>query len=300
MLKIVRITIFFFATVSAIAFASESPTESSVAFFAEHEGGLYLFNTIKRNLRKLDVGLSNIGNLSYSANLNLLAFEGTGVHGQLKSLYLLDLINSKKELIYKAKSNHSLYRPEFTPDGQHLYAVNYSSGIHKFSFADRTWEKTQVSGVENLNPQRVTFSESGRKAAISPGDFGGFLIADVENNSFIVKGRVLDNFDSCISPRWIGENTIVFAGRKNPGLQFIWKLDISTGAVTQITHSPIAARDFLSVSKRGDKIIFTGTTAGTTRKFKWRLWQVGIDGSGLSQLTKGGELSSHLSPVWIE
>jgi hypothetical protein len=248
-------------------------------------------------MRELNVGLSDIGNLAYAGTKDLLAFEGAKGHEQPHSLYLLHLKGNKVELIYKeASGKPSLYRPQFDPKGDHLYALNYSDGIYRYSLANRTWEKVRVSGIESLNTQGLSFSKSGRKVAISPGDFKGFYIARVENGEFSVEEHVLTDFSSCISPQWIGDEGVVFAGRKEAGLQYLWKVELPSGKLVQITGPPIEVRDFLTLSKDEKTIVFTATG----KQLEWRLWEVSIDGTGLKQLTRGGSLSGHLSPVWIE
>ena len=295
MLRTTRLLIIFFSVLTTPTIASEAVNKGKVAFFAEHEGGLFVLNTVDGSIRSVSVGFLGIGDLAYSPKSNLLAFVGASSHSELSSLYLLDLESNKKELIYKSQANHTLYRPAFDRTGQYLYAVNYESGIHKYSLASKTWNKVKVSGIKDLNPQGIAFSSSGKKVAISPGNFEGLIIANVESDRLEVIGYLLKEFGTCINPQWIDENSLVFAGRATPGLQFLWKLDIYSEKLTQITHPPLGVRDFLSLSKDGDKIVFTGTT-----EREWRLWQVNIDGTELLQLTKGGELSSHLSPVWVE
>jgi len=152
-----------------------------------------------------------------------------------------------------------------------------------------------IIGSSSLNPQGLSFSKSGDKVALSPGNFQGFLVGNVKDGTIIIKEHVLADF-SCISPRWAGENDLIFAGRRAAGLQFIWKYDLATKKITQLSQPPIGSRDFLDLSNDERTIVFTGTS----EKLEWRLWKIAIDGSDLKLLTRGGELSSHLSPVWIE
>lgn len=268
-----------------------------IAFFAEHEGGLHMLDHATGEIRQIDVGLLNIGDLSYSKQRHLLAFEGARGHEQPHSLYLLDLKRNKKERIFQGLDHkEQLYRPSFDPSGQFLYAVNYFKGVYRYSLEKKDWTSVPVIGTSTLNPQGLSFSKSGDKVTISPGKFQGFLIGNVVNGTIVIKEHVLTGFNSCISPRWAGENTIIFAGRKVPGLQFLWKIDLTSKKVTQISQPPIGSRDFLALSNDEKTIVFTATP----EELEWRLWQISADGSGLKQLTKGGDLSSHLSPVWIE
>ena len=97
-------------------------------------------------------------------------------------------------------------------------------------------------------------------------------------------------------PRWIDDRSIVFAGRHSSGYQSLWKLDLESGEAIRLTRSPLGTRDYLALSGQRDKIVFSASSVDR----QWRLWQVGIDGSDLRQITRGGEHSGHLSPVWIE
>lgn len=297
LIKIVCTLMLGVGMLAANALAGENEFPRKVAFSAEHEGGLHLLDYMSGKIRQLNVGLLNIGDLDYASSKNLLAFETAEGHEGPRSLYLFHLKNNKLEHIYKEiPGKSSLYRPKFDPKGDYLYALNYSDGIHRYSLSGRTWEKLRISGIESLNPQGLSFSKTGRKAAISPGNFKGFHIARVENGEFSVEEHVLRDFSSCTSPQWIEDEAIVFAGRKEAGLQFLWKLGISSGRLTQITGAPLGARDFLTLSKDEKTIVFTATG----KQLEWRLWEVSVDGTGLRQLTQGGPLSSHLSPVWIE
>ena len=265
-----------------------------IAFFAEHEGGLHILDYATGQIKQIDVGMLNVGDLVYSRKRNLLAFEGSKEHEEPQSLYILDLRTNKKERIFKATGDY-VYRPRFEPTGQFLYAVNYDKGIYRYSFTTKKWISVPIIGSSSLNPQGLSFSKSGDKVALSPGNFQGFLVGNVKDGTIIIKEHVLADF-SCISPRWAGENDLIFAGRRAAGLQFIWKYDLATKKITQLSQPPIGSRDFLDLSNDERTIVFTGTS----EKLEWRLWKIAIDGSDLKLLTRGGELSSHLSPVWIE
>ena len=228
--------------------------------------------------------------------INKLVFEGSGGHFSPQSLYILDLQNHRSHLIIDSNTKARLYRPKFHPNGEYLYAVNYDEGIFRYSLSSEKWAKMEVSAMNSLNPQGLSISKSGGTALISPGNFKGFLLAGVKGNVFQVKKHILKDFDSCISPRWAGDDVIYFAGRKKAGLQFIWSYKLKTEKLVQLTQPPIGARDFLSLSQDEKQIVFTGTG----EPVEWRLWFIFTDGTGIKPLTEGGSLSSHLSPVWIK
>ena len=272
-------------------------SDPQIAFFAEHEGGLHIFDFDSGKIDRLDVGMSNVGNLDFHSGKKLLVFEGSNGHHVPRSLYIYDFKSQKVEKIYKSTSyDDVIYRPKFHPNGEHLFAVNYNNGIFIYSFSKKTWNKVKVDGNSRYHAKGISFSRTGNKVAISTGSSWGFLIAEVENDRFTVKDFILEEFRSCTSARWQDDNTIIFAGRKKPGRQYVWKYSIDDKDLIQLTNDPVGARDFLTLSKDGKTVVFTGTD----KNFEWRLWKISSNGNDLQKLTHGGNLSSHLSPVWIE
>jgi Tol biopolymer transport system component len=271
----------------------------SIAFAAEHDGGLHYLELSSGQTHKVVFGQGNVSDLAYSERRQQLAFFASKYHGLPRSLYLLDVNTGRTTVLLNAKANRNeLYRPAFEPSGQYLYALNYSNGIFRYSFKLREWSQVRVLGREQLNPQGLSFSKSGRRAAISHDRFAGFLIAQVSDAGLRIEREVLSDFNSVTSPHWLDEEVIVFAGRKQPGLQFVWKINLSSDAVEQLTTAPIAARDFLSLSNDSKSVVFTGTKED--EPLEWRLWKVTLEKSGALPLTKGGKLSSHLFPTFIE
>lgn len=285
------IVLVFFANIST-AYSQEG----KIVFFAEHEGGMHLLDLATGKLSEINLGLSNIGNIDFNEKINKLVFEGSGGHFTPRSLYILDLQSHTKHLIIDSNTKERLYRPKFHPNGEYLYAVNYTEGIFRYSLSSKKWAKMKVAGINSLSPQGLSISKSGETALISPGNFKGFLLASVNNDGFEIKKKILTDFDSCISPRWAGDDVIYFAGRKKAGLQFIWSYNLKAEKLVQLTQPPIGARDFLSLSPSGKEIVFTGTG----EQVEWRLWYISTEGAGIKPLTKGGSLSGHLSPVWIK
>lgn len=286
--------------------ADKSPCKT-IAFTAGFEGELKLLDCASGRIRRLDVGQVAASSLAYSRTRNLLAFDEAEGHDGSGSIYLLDLKTMDVEHIYNGEP--SLHGPRFDHEGSCLYAGSFFDGIYRYCLASRAWEKIRISGLDSLspNPMGLSFSKSGRKVAISlgyavgkapivPGAPKGFYIASVENGEFTVQDRVAIDFWDCTSPQWVGDEEIVFAGRKEEGVQYIWKLDLASGTLEQITEGPVGSLGFLSLSRDEKIIVFTG--AG--EKLEWKLWQVSIDGTGLKQLTGGDPHSGHLSPVWIE
>ena len=271
----------------------------AIAFAAEHEGGLHYVEPPSGQVHNIAFDQQNVGDLAYSHERRQLAFLASKSHGARNSLYLMNVDTGDSTVLLNGRENRNeLYRPTFDPTGQFLYALNYSAGIFRYSFKQRRWENVKVFGRDSLNPQGLSFSKSGHRAAISHGRFVGLLIADVSNDGLNIQREVLTDFESVISPRWLSDDVLVFAGRRKAGLQFLWKLDLNSGAVEQLTSAPIAARDFLSLSRDGKTVVFTGTKDG--EPLEWRLWETPTDKGAPKQLTTGGQLSSHLFPTLID
>jgi len=273
--------------------------KGAIAFAAEHEGGLHYVLPPSGEVHNVPFDKQNVADLAYSQKRGELAFFASKSHGPRGTLYLMNVATGHSKILLSAKENRNeLYRPTFDPSGDYLYAVNYSNGIFRYSFPGHRWEKVKVLGRDGLNPQGLSFSPSGHKAAISQGEFVGLLIAEVEGDRLRIQREVLSDFQSVISPRWLSDDALVFAGRRKPGLQFLWKLDLKSGSVEQLTSAPVGARDFLTLEADGKTVVFTGTREGDP--LEWRLWEASTDKTPAKQLTAGGKLSSHLFPTFID
>jgi hypothetical protein len=298
---LLRVLMLLTAAFGTWEFAAENISLPKIAFSTEFEGGLYQLDPSSGKSSKIDVGKLDVGLLDYSPQIQVLAFEGSAAHEQPPSLYLLHLKGHKKECIHKVdpKSFRTFFiNPKFDPKGEYLYAVNQMDGIYRYSLSEKNWKRVQVSGAtKDLNPGGVTLSKSGRQAAISSANYNGLLIAKVEKDGFIIQKHVLNEFiHPCSAPQWIGDESIVFAGRTEPGLEYIWKLDLKSGEVTRITNPSVGTQGLLSLSKDEKGIVFRATAAN---ELEWGLWLVSVDGTGLKQLTKGGEFG-YRCPVWME
>lgn len=268
-----------------------------IAFVTEFDGKVHTLDYATKDTRSLEVGKLHVKTLAYSHGTGMLAFEAVKRHDELASLYLLNIKDGKKHRIYAVRSDHpELIRPTFDPGSRYLYALNYFAGIFRYSLSQHIWEAVSVAGAGHINPQGLSFSRSGRKLAISPGDFKGLFIGKMVNREFVIESHVVTGFIA-LSPTWIGDDTIVFAGRKQAGPASLWKLKVATGDIGQLTFPPIATRDFLFLSADDKTIVFTGTDQSNA---DWKLWQILIDGTQLRQLSPSGSVSDCLSPVWIE
>ena len=271
---------------------------ADIAFAPEFGGdALYVMNTENRSVIKKSLGLGRIQELAYSHVRRTIAFVGSRTEEDPAHLFLLSWPGEKLRRVPDAPNRAHPYRPQFDPDGENIYAVNYGPVIFRYSLEKQDWRPVAVEGVADLHVQGVAFSPSGRLVTISPGHFKGFLIASVDKDHFKVIRSILADFDSCISAHWIDESHIVFLGRKTPGLQFLWSFDMQTGQTQQLTHQPLGTRDFLSLSNDGRGVVFTATDSVRP---DWTVWSLSLDSDTPVKLLPGQKDNSYLFPTWLD
>jgi len=297
-----RIDVFRFVASALIAFAIAISTcnagtagTAEIAFTTEFAGDLYVMDARTLSVQRISVGLTSIGDLAYSHRNRTLALVGSQRGGGPQSIFLLTWPGAKLRRI-PYPSGAAPYRPQFDPEGRYIYAVNYGPEIFRYSLQGGHWARLPVDGVKDIHVQMLALSPSGHLAVISPADFKGFLIAEVAPDHFRVTRTVLSDFDSCTSAQWIDENHIVFLGRKTPGYQFVWLLDLETGQLRQLTQPPIGTRDFLSLSRDGTTLVFTATDTN----FEWTLWRLNLNSQGPIRLLPPKPDDSYLFPTWID
>lgn len=274
------------------------PQDERIAFTSEFDGDLFLMDVHTLRVTKNALSLISIGDLAYSRNRGLLALTGGRRHDHSKSLFLVPIAGGGLQRISASfPGGGSPYRPQFDPAGNFVYAVDYTAGLFRFSLDNRQWDRVTVEGAEGLHPQGLSFSSSGRLIAISPGDFKGFLIVDSADGHLRLRRQVLADFNSCTSAQWLNESEFVFAGRKLPGLQFLWLFNIDTGELRQLTHEPVGSRDFLSVSASMGQVYFTGSDS--SKALEWAIWELPLDTLQPVKLTKMHHEESFLFPVWL-
>jgi len=276
--------------------AGKRASTENIVFSSEFGDELFVMNTKTREKRTIPLRLAEFRDLTYSQALHALALVGSRTEGGQHSIFLLHWPRWTIEAL--PNLHEAPYRPAFSPDGKFVYAVDYGPKIFRYSIENKTWQRVPVEGLPDFHAQGLAFSPSGRRAAISPGDFKGFIIADVAAERFRVSRTVLSDFDGCTSPRWLDENTILFAGRRQPGLQFLWTFDLSTGQVRQLSNPPIGVRDFIAVSPDGKNVVFTGDDG--KKVVEWTIWLLPLDSLQAVKLLPGKRDDSFLFPAWVE
>lgn len=271
---------------------------ADIAFVPEFtENAFYVLNVETSSVTKSSMGFAHIEELTYSHVRKTIAFVGSRTHEGQSHLFLMSWPGLQLQRVPDAPNRADPYRPQFDPDGKNIYAVNYGPVIFRYSLEAHTWKQFPIEGVVDPHVQGLAFSPSGHLAAISPGDFKGFLIASTDSDHFKVVRTVLKDFYGCASAHWRDESHIVFLGRKVPGLQFVWTLDLGTGQTQQLTHEPLGTRDFASLSTDGNHLVFTATDSESP---EWTVWSLSLDTTAPVKLLPGTKNDSYLFPTWLD
>jgi len=274
----------------------------AIVFVTEWEPGIHILNPESGEIKKIGVHAeSEIGDLDYNERRNVLAFV-SGEHERLKSIYIYDFSTKRTELFYRPASQEGRrYRPTFHPDGEHLFLIGGGSGVFEHDISTKRWRRVEVTNTKDSLFLQISFSKSGKRVALTRAEFDGVLIGEMIGDTIVIRKRILDEFAYTSSPRWIGDNDIVFSASKEVGQsQSLWTISLSDSSTRQLTHDPpIRCHSWLAISKDERWIVFTGS--GVSRTATTCLWLISVDGQGLKQLTRDAEgFRGHFSPVWVE
>lgn len=276
---------------------ADTADTAEIAFTSEFSGGLYLMDVRTQAVKKESLGLKVIEDLSYSSRTRTMALIGSRNKEGERELFLLKLPGTTLQRVAYPK-DATPYRPRFGADGKYLYAVNYGPEIFRYGVDGHEWTRLPVQGAQDLQAQDIALAPSGHLAAISPGDFKGFLIAELASDRLRVTRSVLTDFDSCTSAHWIDDGHIVFLGRKFRGYQAVWLLDLQTGQLHQLTQPPLGTRDFLSLSRDGTSVVFTASDSISPAE--WTLWRLDLNGKVPARLIRGKQDDAFVFPTWVE
>jgi len=275
----------------------------AIVFVTEWKPGIHILDLESGEIKKIGVHAEcEIGDLDYNARRNVLAFV-SGEHEAPNSIYIYDFSTKRTELFYRPASQEgSRYRPTFHPDGDRLFLIGGGSGVFEHDISTKRWRRVEVTNTKDSRFLQISFSKSGKRVALTRENFNGILIGEMIGGTIVIRKRILDEFEYTSSPRWVGDNEIVFSANKvDEQSQSLWTISLSDSSTRQLTHDPpIRSWSWLVVSKDERWIAFTGSGVGETTAPD-SLWLISVDGHGLKQLTHDAEnFHGHFSPVWVE
>jgi hypothetical protein len=300
----IQYSLVLLATVGCAALRPIHRPKGKIAVWVAQDMGVYMFDLDRCKMEGIDVGIEEveIGGMSYNRRRNLLVFDASE-HEGIPSIYTYDLSTKEVNLLYEGTSYDDMrYRPAFHPDGKRVFSLNIETGVFEHNIATKQWRKVEITRTEETKFQQISFSKTGKKVALTPHHFDAFLIGRMEDQRIVVEKRILEDFAYVISPRWIGDDEIVFAGHKQGQPNHLWKISLADQSLVQLTRDsvPRGTRD-PCVSPDGKWIVFkSGGGPADDEKGRIGLWMMSIDGRALEQLTVERPLfRGHHPEAWI-
>jgi hypothetical protein len=201
-------------------------------------------------------------------------------------------------VVQRLRGSESFIRPVWSSDGRHVFGLSYAlaRAVARWSWPDG--EKTVVQ-VHNLdadyvNVQGVSFSPSGRRAALLGYRFERVYLADVEPDGLRIQHRLSLPFHYVSFSTWLDEGRLLAIARTERGIPAgLWEITADGGTVRKIEASGLAFGGWLAVSPDRTSVVVTATQTGAP--VAWSLWRVDLNSAEVMRLTKGRE---DTSPSW--
>ena len=201
-------------------------------------------------------------------------------------------------VVQRLRGSEDFIRPVWGHDGQHVFALNY-----KFARAAVRWgwpkgEKTIVQ-IYNLpaddhHVQRISFSASGRRAALLGNRFERVYLADFSPEGFQIHRALALPFTYVSFPVWLDETRFLATARTERGAPAgLWEINVDSGTVRKLETPGLAMRDSIVLSPDKTSVVVTATQLGGP--LAWSLWRVKLDTPEIKRLTTGRE---DISPSW--
>lgn len=231
--------------------------------------------------------------------------------GKNHALVLLDMHGRKLDVLVHSAGYMSPI--VWSPDGKYVYAINPrdAHAIGRWDSNGKHFTLIPVRGVacdkdaraiglacEKQSIQELSFSPSGKHAALVAMAEGSQYIADVRNHEIVAR-RILPKGFALVGPSlWLDETRLLFIGFKNNGAPSrLWKINIHTGKLKSLGNGGLALTLGLALSPdRRSVVVEAGkATANTRRVPRITLWRYSLYSGATRQLTHG---TFDVSPSW--
>jgi hypothetical protein len=211
--------------------------------------------------------------------------------GQHDGPHSLTLLNARGRPIRRLDSSSGYIRPVWSPDGRHIFAVNYDLGSAISRWDANGGSKTVLRVGGGPEPgrafQMISFSPSGKRAALLTMDFREMVLATVDDSLFSVFANLPRDFSYVSQSVWVDEEHLLFIGKRDTNQGELWQLSISDGSVTKRGIEGLWLRDQIAISPDRQSVVVTAVE-GSART-DWNVWKSSLVTQRRSRLTNGTE-----------
>ncbi len=190
-------------------------------------------------------------------------------------------------------------RPVWTPDGRHIYAINYKLGsaVERWDAFGKNRVVIPVTGLDNpqLFLQMISFSPSEKRAAVLTKDFREMLITDVSDKALSVRKILPRGFHYVSQSVWLDEEHLLFVGKRESKCQGLWELDVQSESLAKRGIDGLCLSDSVTLSPDRNSVVVTAWREG---QGGWHLWQYFFQPPRLIKLTEGGVWDEDVNPSW--
>lgn len=221
-----------------------------------------------------------------------------GEHDGPKKLVLL---SSDGTLIKPLAQSSGFIRPVWSPNGKFIYALSYElkNSIGRWDGQGENFRQISIKGADNQYEylQMISFSPSGKLAAILTDKFKRMLIAELQGQSFSVKKILPRDFKYVSQSAWLDDNHLLFVGGKESNRGELWELNIGDESIKKIGIAGLWLRDFITLSS-DNKSVAVCAMPDNHKIPSWNLWKYDLDSASVTRLTKGTNGAEDVDPFW--
>ena len=221
-----------------------------------------------------------------------------GEHDGPKKLVLL---SSDGTLIKPLAQSSGFIRPVWSPNGKFIYALSYElkNSIGRWDGQGENFRQISIKGADNQYEylQMISFSPSGKLAAILTDKFKRMLIAEIQGQSFSVKKILPRDFKYVSQSAWLDDNHLLFVGEKESNRGELWVLNINDGSIKKIGITGLWLRDSITLSS-DNKSVAVCAAPDNQETASWNLWKYDLDSAKVTRLTTGTKGAEDVEPSW--
>jgi Tol biopolymer transport system component len=213
-------------------------------------------------------------------------------------IYVKEL-SGGKAVLQRTSRSEGEFAPCFSPDGKYLAYHAYRDGHYNIYLigAESGAAIRQITTGSPPDAVYPQFSPDGKRLTFysleyAVDNFGKPYLSNTSIWVFEIDTGKLTQHTQGLLPKFTPDGkTIVFKRAKKTGEEKwygLWKVDLETGAETNILEGEDFGVNHFDISPDGMKLVFStdkGTKKSATERQNLNLWTVDMDGSNLTQLT---------------